>query len=64
MRDQAQRAAFRIDKAYAWELKRKVETFQRVTQTPKHLQLVLITLSGFKPNIWSEGLVDAPPGRG
>lgn len=29
-----------------------------VTQTRKNLQLVLITLSGFKPNIWSEGLVD------
>lgn len=49
---------FSIDKTYARELKRKVETFQSVTQTRKHLQLVLITLSGLKPNIWSEGLVD------
>lgn len=50
--------SFSIDKAHARELKRKLETFQSVTRTRKHLQLVLITLNGFKPNIWSEGLVD------
>ena len=49
---------FSIDKAYARELKRKIETFQSVTGTRKHLQLVLIAVNGFKPNIWSEGLVD------
>ena len=27
-------------------------------KTRKNLQLVLITLNGLKPNIWSEGLVD------
>lgn len=51
-------ASFSIDKAYARELKRKIETFQSVTRTRKSLQLVLITLNGFKANIWSEGLVD------
>jgi hypothetical protein len=35
-----------------------VETFQSVTRTRKNLQLVLITLNGLKPNIWSKGLVD------
>lgn len=49
---------FSIDKAYARELKRKIETFQSVTRTRKQLQLVMITLNGFKANIWSEGLVD------
>ena len=50
--------SFSVDKAYARELKRKLETFQSVTRTPKQLQLVLVTLNGLKPNIWSEGLVD------
>jgi hypothetical protein len=50
--------SFSIDKSYARELKRKIETFQDITKTRKNLQLVLITLNGFKPNIWSEGLVD------
>lgn len=49
---------FSIDKAYARELKRKIETFQSVTRTRKQLQLVLVTLNRFKPNIWSKGLVD------
>jgi uncharacterized protein len=50
--------SFSIDKSYARELKRKIETFQSVTRTRKNLQLVLITLNALKPNIWSEGLVD------
>lgn len=49
---------FSIDKAYARELRRKIETFQSVTRTRKRIQWVLITLNGFKPNIWSEGLID------
>lgn len=49
---------FSIDKAYARELKQKLEVFQAATRTRKDLQLVLITLAGFKPNTWSEDLVN------
>lgn len=54
-------AVFGIDKAYARELKRKLEAFQSVMQTREPLQRVLITLSGRKPNIGSQGLVDVSP---
>jgi hypothetical protein len=47
-----------IDKAYAKELQRKLDVFQTQTQTRKTLKLVLITSNGFKPNIWSEDLID------
>lgn len=50
--------SFSIGKAYARELKRKIETFQSVTGTHKTVQLVLITANGFTPDIWSEGLVE------
>ncbi len=49
---------FSITKAYAKELKDKLEAFASVTRTRKDLRLVLITSAGFKPNTWSEGLVD------
>lgn len=49
---------FSVTKSYAQELKHKLEVFAKVTRTRKQLQLVLITAEGFKPNTWSEGLVD------
>ena len=49
---------FAVDKSYARELKRKIEIFQTVTKTNKKIQLVLITFGGFKPNTWSEDLID------
>lgn len=49
---------FSINKAYAKALINKVDIFQRMTRTRKDIQLVLITTAGFKPNIWSEDLID------
>ncbi len=49
---------FTIDKKYATELKRKIDIFESVSKTTKQVQLVMVTLNGFKPNIWSEDLVD------
>jgi uncharacterized protein len=49
---------FSIDKTYAKVLQRKLDVFQTQTQTRKTLQLVLITFDDFKPNIWSEDLID------
>jgi uncharacterized protein len=49
---------FSVDKAYARELKNKLDVFQSITKTRKDLQLVLITHEGFKPNTWSEDLVN------
>ena len=51
-------AIFTVDKDYARELKRKIEVFQTITKTRKKIQLVLITLGDFKPNAWSEDLID------
>jgi hypothetical protein len=49
---------FSVEKGYARELKHKIETFQDITGTRKDIQLALITFDGFKPNLWSEDLVD------
>jgi len=49
---------FSVDKAYALELKNKLDVFRSITKTRKDLQLVLITHEGFKPNTWSEDLVN------
>jgi hypothetical protein len=49
---------FSVTKSYAQDLKNKLEIFASVTRTRKDLQLVLIAAEGFKPNTWSEGLVD------
>lgn len=48
---------FSIDKAYARELKSKLDVFQAVTKTRKDVQMVLITLEGLKPNAWSDDLI-------
>ena len=48
-----------VTKAYARELKRKLEVFERQTRTRKDVRLVLVTMEGIKPNAWSEDLVDS-----
>ncbi len=48
---------FVIDKAYAQNLKNKIETFERHFPTHKQVNLALITPFGLKPSIWSEELV-------
>ena len=35
-----------------------VDIFQTITRTRKKVQWVLITCNGFKPNTWSEDLID------
>jgi uncharacterized protein len=47
-----------LDKANARDLVRKAEVFQSVVKTQKEIQLALITLDGFKPNTWSEDLIN------
>ena len=49
---------FTVDKAYARELRDKIEIFERVTRTRKDVQLALVTTHGLRRNIWSEDLVD------
>lgn len=49
---------FSVTKAYARELKRKLEVFADRTKTSKDVQLALVTSHDFKPGIWSDGLVD------
>ncbi len=49
---------FSIDKAYANNLKNKIDLFQKMTGTNKQLFLVLITTMGLKRNTWSEDLVN------
>ena len=51
-------SSFSVTKAYAGELKNKLEVFHRVTRTTKDLRLILVTVNGFKRNTWSEDLVD------
>lgn len=52
-------AEFVIDKRYAEELRRKRETFRRVTKTRKTLLFSLITTYGVKPNTYRDELVAA-----
>ncbi len=39
-----------FNNAYATQLKKKVDVFQEVTQTKKHIFLSLVSASGVKPN--------------
>jgi hypothetical protein len=41
-----------------WLLQRKLDIFETITRTRKKVQWVLITCNGFKPNTWSEDLID------
>lgn len=50
--------AFTIDKAYAAQLRQKVEVFREVSKTRKQLFLTLITTFGLNANKHSIGLVD------
>lgn len=52
------RAPFAITKAYARELKAKIEVFERVTKTRKKVLLTMVAPFGVVQNAWSEGLVD------
>ncbi len=47
-----------ISKTYAQSLKSKLDVFEQVTKTKKHLFLTLITTFGINPNEHSLGLVD------
>ncbi|MCB0846110.1 MAG: AAA family ATPase [Bacteroidetes bacterium] len=49
---------FTISKAYAKELKEKMDLFEETTKTRKHLFLTLITTFGLIPNEYSLGLID------
>ena len=52
------REPFVVTKAYARELKSKLEIFEQRTRTRKRLVLTLICTAGLKKNSWSEDLVD------
>jgi len=49
---------FVVTKAYARELKRKLEVFETRTKTKKRVVLTLVAAMGLKPNAWSEDLVE------
>lgn len=49
---------FSIDKAYARQLRKKIEIFEDHLKQPKQIFLSLITTSIFKENIWSEDLIN------
>lgn len=50
---------FTIDKAYAKELKQKLEVFEEHYPCKnKQVFLYMLTTNGIKKNTWSEGLVD------
>ena len=51
---------YTVTKTYARDLQRKLDIFQTITRTRKKVQWVLITCNGFKPNTWSEDLIDIP----
>ena len=48
---------FAVDKAYAQQLKNKIEVFERYFHTNKQVNLVLITPVNLKPSIWSDELI-------
>ena len=50
-------AAFPIDKAYATDLKTKLDVFREFTKTKKTLLLTMVTTFGIKDNINKTGLV-------
>jgi hypothetical protein len=49
---------FVVTKAYARELRDKVDLFEAHTKTNKRVILTLVAPSGLKKNAWSEGLVE------
>jgi hypothetical protein len=49
---------FVVTKAYARELREKVELFERYTRTRKRVIVTLVAPRGLKRNTWSEDLVD------
>jgi len=48
---------FAIDKSYAQELLKKIETFKKQTKTKKQIFLSMITIHGLKPTMYSEEIV-------
>jgi len=48
---------FAIDKAYAQELKRKVDVFKKQTRITKQIFIAMITTCGLKQTIYSEELI-------
>ena len=48
---------FTVSKAYARELKRKIDVFERITKTQKQVFLALVTSFGLHANTWSEDLI-------
>lgn len=51
------RAPYAVTKAYARELKTKVDVFERVTKTRKKIVLTLVSPLGIAENAWSTDLV-------
>jgi uncharacterized protein len=49
---------YTVTNTYARDLQRELDIFQTITRTRKKVQWVLITCNGFKPNTWSEDLID------
>lgn len=48
---------FVIDKAYAAQLKTKINVFQKITRTKKQIFLAMISANGLKPSMYSEEMV-------
>lgn len=51
-------APYVVTKAYASDLRHKIEIFERRTKTRKRCVLTLVSPFGLKPNTWSEDLVE------
>ena len=49
---------FTVTKAYARDLKQKLELFETHTRTKKRLVLTLVAPAGLRANTWSEDLID------
>ena len=47
-----------LTKAYASELRQKIEIFETRTKSRKRCVLTMVCPFGLKPNAWSEDLVD------
>lgn len=50
---------YSVTKSYAQELKNKMEVFSNKTKYKGDILLTIITIEGFKPNTWSEDLIDS-----
>ena len=51
--------SFKIDRVYASRLNKKLEVFEKTTETKKSLQLIMITNNSLCENVWSQELVAA-----